>query len=237
MAIIECRKLKKIYKVGDNVVVPLHKIDLDIEKGEIVAITGPSGSGKTTLLNLIAGIDKIDEGEITVNGQKISQLSEGKRDKWVGNEVGYIFQTFNLVPVLTAQKNVELPLFLEKGVSAKERKSRALHMLKEVGLENRADHLPSQLSGGQEQRIAIARALVRNPKILVADEPTGELDAKSADDILDLFEKFNREKGTTIIMVTHDHRATRRAKRILYLDKGDFVEVGAPDELVARMSA
>jgi putative ABC transport system ATP-binding protein len=225
MAIVECRKLKKIYKVGDNEIIPLHEIDLDIEKGEIIAITGPSGSGKTTLLNLISGIDKVNGGEITVNGQKISELTEKLRDKWVGREVGYIFQTFNLVPVLTALRNVELPLFLENGMTSKQRKERARRMLAEVGLAERADHLPSQLSGGQEQRVAVARSLVREPNILVADEPTGELDAQSADDVLDLFERFNKEKGTTVVMVTHDHRATRRAGRILHLDKGDFTEV------------
>jgi putative ABC transport system ATP-binding protein len=167
----------------------------------------------------------VNGGEITVNGQKISELTEKLRDKWVGREVGYIFQTFNLVPVLTALRNVELPLFLENGMTSKQRKERARRMLAEVGLAERADHLPSQLSGGQEQRVAVARSLVREPNILVADEPTGELDAQSADDVLDLFERFNKEKGTTVVMVTHDHRATRRAGRILHLDKGDFTEV------------
>jgi putative ABC transport system ATP-binding protein len=196
---------------------------LHIPRGDFVAVMGPSGSGKSTLLNLCAGLDRPTTGHVIVNNQDLGELSEAGLSKWRSENLGFIFQAYNLMPVLSAQENVELPLLLTP-LSRRERREHALASLKIVGLEDRADHLPRQLSGGQEQRVAIARALANDPVLLLADEPTGNLDATSAQDILDLMVQLNEEVGTTIIMVTHDPKAARRAKRLLHLEKGTFVQ-------------
>ena len=194
-------------------------MNLQVPDGEFVALMGPSGSGKTTLLNCIAGIDRPTSGTVTVGGTDVTSLSEGALAKWRSRHVGFIFQFYNLIPVLTAVENVELPLLLTN-LSKKQRRERALTALGVVGLADRAKHYPRQLSGGQEQRVAIARAIVTDPDVLVADEPTGDLDAKSAEDILDLMETLNREFKKTIVMVTHDPRAAARANVELHLEKG-----------------
>jgi putative ABC transport system ATP-binding protein len=196
---------------------------LHIPRGDFVAIMGPSGSGKSTLLNLCAGLDRPTTGKVIVNNQDLGELSEAGLSKWRSENLGFIFQMYNLMPVLTAQENVELPLLLTP-LSRRERREHATASLKIVGLADRADHLPRQLSGGQEQRVAIARALANDPVLLLADEPTGNLDATSAQDILDLMVQLNEEFGTTVIMVTHDPKAARRAKRLLHLEKGTFVQ-------------
>jgi putative ABC transport system ATP-binding protein len=196
---------------------------LHIPRGDFVAIMGPSGSGKSTLLNLCAGLDRPTTGRVIVNGQDLGELSEARLSKWRSENLGFIFQMYNLMPVLTAQENVELPLLLTP-LSKSERRKHAEASLRIVGLEDRADHLPRQLSGGQEQRVAIARALANDPVLLLADEPTGNLDATSAQEVLDLLESLNAQFGTTIIMVTHDPKAARRAKRLLHLEKGTFVQ-------------
>jgi putative ABC transport system ATP-binding protein len=196
---------------------------LHIPRGDFVAIMGPSGSGKSTLLNLCAGLDRPTTGRVIVNGQDLGELSEARLSKWRSENLGFIFQMYNLMPVLTAQENVELPLLLTP-LSKSERRKHAEASLRIVGLEDRADHLPRQLSGGQEQRVAIARALANDPVLLLADEPTGNLDATSAQEVLDLMESLNAQFGTTIIMVTHDPKAARRAKRLLHLEKGTFVQ-------------
>ena len=196
---------------------------LHIPRGDFVAIMGPSGSGKSTLLNLCAGLDRPTTGRVIVNGQDLGELSEARLSKWRSENLGFIFQMYNLMPVLTAQENVELPLLLTP-LSRAERRKHAEASLRIVGLEDRADHLPRQLSGGQEQRVAIARALANDPVLLLADEPTGNLDATSALEVLDLLESLNAQFGTTIIMVTHDPKAARRAKRLLHLEKGTFVQ-------------
>jgi putative ABC transport system ATP-binding protein len=196
---------------------------LHIPRGDFVAVMGPSGSGKSTLLNLCAGLDRPTTGRVIVNGQDLGQLSEARLSKWRSENLGFIFQMYNLMPVLTAQENVELPLLLTP-LSRSERRKHAEASLRIVGLEDRADHYPRQLSGGQEQRVAIARALANDPVLLLADEPTGNLDATSAQEVLDLLESLNDQYGTTIIMVTHDPKAARRAKRLLHLEKGDFVQ-------------
>jgi putative ABC transport system ATP-binding protein len=184
---------------------------------------GPSGSGKSTLLNLCAGLDRPTTGRVIVNRQDLGELSEAKLSKWRSENLGFIFQMYNLMPVLTAQENVELPLLLTP-LSRAERRRHAEASLRIVGLEDRADHYPRQLSGGQEQRVAIARALANDPVLLLADEPTGNLDATSAQDVLDLLEQLNSQYGTTVMMVTHDPKAARRAKRLLHLEKGTFVQ-------------
>lgn len=205
---------------------------LHIPRGDFVAVMGPSGSGKSTLLNLCAGLDRPTTGKVIVNGQDLGELSEAGLSKWRSENLGFIFQMYNLMPVLTAQENVELPLLLTP-LSRRERRQHAEESLKIVGLADRADHLPRQLSGGQEQRVAIARALANDPVLLLADEPTGNLDATSAQEILDLLEQLNEQFGTTIIMVTHDPKAARRAKRMLHLEKGTFVQADV-DALEAR---
>ncbi|MCK9281197.1 MAG: ABC transporter ATP-binding protein [Melioribacteraceae bacterium] len=221
-AIIKVKDINKSYQ-RDNFVVPvLNNISLDVEEGEFIALMGPSGSGKTTLLNLIAGIDKPDKGSITVADINIAALSESELAKWRSHNVGFVFQFYNLIPVLTAFENVELPLLLTN-LSKKERKEHVVAALTLVGLEDRMDHYPKQLSGGQEQRVAIARAIVTDPIIIVADEPTGDLDKKSADDILLLLERLNSEYKKTIIMVTHDPNAASKAHMQRHLDKGDLV--------------
>lgn len=217
--IVEIKNLNKSYRRGNQILPVLNDISLDIDKGEFMALMGPSGSGKTTLLNLIAGIDKSDSGIIKVGGVDITFLSETELARWRANNVGFIFQFYNLIPVLTAFENVELPLLLTS-LSRKERKEHVRTALQIVNLADRRDHYPSQLSGGQQQRVAIARAVVTDPAILVADEPTGDLDRVSAKEILDLMERLVHELGKTIIMVTHDPRAAEKAHTIRNLDKG-----------------
>jgi putative ABC transport system ATP-binding protein len=217
--IVEIRDLYKSYQKGSQIIPVLHNISIDIKEGEFLALMGPSGSGKTTLLNLIAGIDKADNGTIHVGGVDITSLSETELAHWRALNVGFIFQFYNLIPVLTAFENVELPLLLT-GLSKKERKEHVRAGLRIVNLADRIDHYPGQLSGGQQQRVAIARAIVTDPKILVADEPTGDLDRISANDVLGLMERLVNELGKTIIMVTHDPRAAKKAHTIMQLDKG-----------------
>ena len=223
MAFIECRQLTRTYKRGDQEITPLDHLDLDVETGEFLALMGPSGSGKTTLLNLIAGIDRPTSGELNIQGTNIAKLSRSALAAWRRDHVGYIFQLYNLVPVLTAYENVELPLLLLP-FSRKERHRRVSDALNMVGIANRHDHYPRQLSGGQEQRVAIARAIVTEPRILVADEPTGDLDKSSAHDILTLLQRLSSEMDCTLIMVTHDPHATEYASRTLHLEKGRLVE-------------
>ncbi len=218
-AVIEIKNLSKTYYRGSERVDVLENLDLTIEEGSFEALMGPSGSGKSTLLNLIAGLDSPSSGSIKVAGSDLSKMGEGARAKWRAQNVGFVFQTFNLMPVLTAIENVMLPLLLTN-LSAAERKERAAIALKAVGLEDRMKHYPKELSGGQEQRVTIARAIVTDPRIIVADEPTGDLDRKSAAEILTLMGKLNTEFGKTIIMVTHDPAAAERARVTHHLDKG-----------------
>jgi len=217
--IVEIRDLKKSYRRGDHIVSVLENITFDIQRGEFVALMGPSGSGKSTLLNLIAGIDKVDTGSIRVGGVEVTELSETELAHWRATHVGFIFQFYNLIPVLTAFENVELPLNLAR-MGARERREHVEMALRLVNLADRMDHYPGQLSGGEQQRVAIARAVVTDPTILVADEPTGDLDRKSAEEVLELMSRLNRESGMTIILVTHDPRAAQKAQRIRYLEKG-----------------
>jgi putative ABC transport system ATP-binding protein len=219
MALIDIRDVKKIYRRGSEEVVVLDGLSLSIDRGDYVALMGPSGSGKTTLLNLIGGVDRPTSGSVSVEGTDIAKLKPKDLARWRSRNIGYVFQLYNLIPVLSALQNVELPLLLVK-MSGKERKERAQHALGIVGLGDRVKHLPRQLSGGQEQRVAIARALVSDPTVLLADEPTGDLDRKSAEEILGLLERLNREYKKTIVMVTHDPHAAERAQRRLHLDKG-----------------
>lgn len=221
--IIECRKLTKSYQKGDRLVTPLQELDLDLEPGKFLALMGPSGSGKTTLLNLLAGIDSPTAGELLIQGKNIAKLSRRQLTKWRSENVGYIFQLYHLIPVLTAYENVELPLLTTK-MSRKERDVRVRAALELVHLHDRFDHFPRQLSGGQEQRVAIARALVVDPPLLVADEPTGDLDGESATKILDLLKELCHVHGKTIVMVTHDPKAAACADRTLHLEKGQLVE-------------
>jgi len=216
---VDVRDLVKVYTRDSIRLTVLDGLNLQVREGEFVALMGPSGSGKTTLLNLIAGIDRPTSGNLQIVGTELSRLSEGELAKWRSRSVGFIFQFYNLIPVLNALENVALPLLLTN-LSAKQRKERAMLALKVVGLEDRAKHYPRQLSGGQEQRVAIARAIVTDPKILVADEPTGDLDAKSAEEILGLIEVLNRDFQKTILMVTHDPRAAAKAHVQHHLEKG-----------------
>jgi putative ABC transport system ATP-binding protein len=217
--IIELKSISKTYYRGDEKLDVLKNLDLTAPAGAFEALMGPSGSGKSTLLNLIAGLDQPTSGQIRVAGSDLTTMDDGARAKWRSNTIGFIFQTYNLMPVLTAAENVELPLLLTDLPSA-ERKKHALTALRIVGLEDRAKHYPRQLSGGQEQRVAIARAVATDPKIIVADEPTGDLDRKSADEILELLVRLNKEFNKTIFMVTHDPAAAERASIIRRLDKG-----------------
>jgi putative ABC transport system ATP-binding protein len=216
---VSVKEVTKVYKRGSEELKVLDALSLDVPEGEFVALMGPSGSGKTTLLNLIAGIDQPTSGGVFVGGKNIAILSESDLAKWRSHSVGFIFQFYNLIPVLSALENVELPLLLTN-LSKKERRERALTALKVVGLADRSTHYPRQLSGGQEQRVAIARAIVTDPLVLVADEPTGDLDAKSAEEILNLMETLNRDFKKTIVMVTHDPRAAERAHVQRHLEKG-----------------
>jgi putative ABC transport system ATP-binding protein len=218
-AIVQIRDLKKSYRRGDHIVPVLEKITLDIWQGEFVALMGPSGSGKSTLLNLIAGIDKVDAGSIREGSIEITELSETELAHWRATHVGFVFQFYNLIPVLTAFENVELPLHLIQ-MTGKDRREHVKMALRLVNLSDRMEHYPGQLSGGEQQRVAIARAMVTDPTILVADEPTGDLDRVSAEEVLDLMIRLNRESGMTIIMVTHDPRAAQKAQRIIRLEKG-----------------
>ena len=221
MAIVSVKNISKSYW-RDSLEIPVLKnISFEIPESEFLGLMGPSGSGKTTLLNLIAGIDRPTEGSITVAGTDVSSLNESDLAKWRARRVGFIFQFYNLMPVLTAYENVELPLLLSK-LSKKERREHVEFALKVVGLEDRIDHYPKQLSGGQEQRVAIARAIVTDPTILVADEPTGDLDKHSAEEILKLLERLNSEFKKTIVMVTHDPRAAEKAHKVRHLDKGEL---------------
>ena len=219
--IVSIANLSKSYRRGSQIIPVLEKITFDIPEGEFLALMGPSGSGKSTLLNLIAGIDKADTGNITVGGVDITALSEAELAAWRAANVGFIFQFYNLIPVLTAFENVELPLLLT-GLSRKERHEHVETVLGVVNLTDRIDHYPSQLSGGQQQRVAIARAVVTDPAILVADEPTGDLDRASAEDILALMDRLVHEFGKTIIMVTHDPRAAEKAHIVKHLEKGEL---------------
>jgi putative ABC transport system ATP-binding protein len=223
MALIECRQLTREYHRGDIVVRPLDGLDLDVDAGTFLALMGPSGSGKTTLLNLIAGIDRPSSGSLKVDGVELSDLSRTKLAAWRAEYVGYIFQLYNLVPVLTAYENVELPLLLHP-LSRKQRHAKVALALELVGLSDRHDHFPRQLSGGQEQRVAIARAIVTDPKIIVADEPTGDLDASAASQVMSLLKQLHEELGKTLIMVTHDPKTAAFADRTLHLEKGRLVD-------------
>ncbi|OHE82247.1 MAG: ABC transporter ATP-binding protein [Verrucomicrobia bacterium GWF2_62_7] len=225
LAIVQIRELSKVYRHGDIEVVALNGISLDIGRGEFVALMGPSGSGKSTLLHIIAGIDHPSSGRCVVEGTDVGDLSETELAAWRKQHVGFVFQTFNLIPVLTAFENVELPLLLT-GLTGRERRDHVEAALELVGLADRMKHLPRQLSGGQEQRVAIARALVTDPTLLVADEPTGNLDAHSASDVLALLQTLNRDAGKTVVMVTHDPKAAAHARRMVHLEKGELLNGG-----------
>lgn len=224
--LVDVRGVDKVFKRGSEEVHVLGGLDLKIPDGEFLALMGPSGSGKSTLLNLIGGLDRPTQGSVTIGGQRIDSMSDRKLAAWRARHVGLVFQFYNLMPVLNARKNVELPLLLTK-LSAAERKKRATIALDVVGLSHRLGHFPRQLSGGEQQRVGIARAIVTDPTLLLCDEPTGDLDRKAGDEILDLLDALNRDQGKTIIMVTHDQLAADRATRTLHLDKGRLVEAGA----------
>jgi putative ABC transport system ATP-binding protein len=221
--LVKVRDLHKVYHRGSEQIDVLQGITLDIPSGDFLALMGPSGSGKTTLLNLMGGLDTPTRGSIDVAGDRIDTLSGGKLAAWRARHIGFVFQMYNLLPVLTAARNVELPLLLTK-LSSSDRKKRVLTALNVVGLGERASHYPRQLSGGQEQRVGIARAIVTDPTLLLCDEPTGDLDRKSGDEVLNLLQTLNREHGKTIVMVTHDPRAADCARRTLHLEKGLLVE-------------
>jgi len=220
-SIVQVRNVSKAYRRDANSVPVLQNITLDVPTGEFVALMGPSGSGKTTLLNLIAGIDRPDSGQVMVAGTDVAQLTESQLAKWRATNIGFVFQFYNLIPVLTAFENVELPLLLTS-LSKSQRRAHVETALALVGLQDRMDHSPRQLSGGQEQRVAIARAIATDPQILVADEPTGDLDRKSAEEILTLLDRLNKEHKKTIVMVTHDPHAAERAHTVRHLDKGEL---------------
>ena len=217
--LVSIRNVDKVFKRGSEEIHVLGGLDLEIPEGEFLALMGPSGSGKSTLLNLVGGLDRPSQGTVEIGGERIDELSDRRLASWRARHVGLVFQFYNLMPVLTAQKNVELPLLLTH-LSRSERKKRATIALDIVGLSHRNDHYPSTLSGGEQQRVGIARAIVTDPTILLCDEPTGDLDRKSGDEVLDLLQALNREQGKTIVMVTHDIHAAARASRTLYLNKG-----------------
>ena len=239
MAQVEVRNVRKMYQRDKQQIPVLDGLSLDIGDGDFVALMGPSGSGKTTLLNLIGGIDQPTSGQVIVGGADISALKGRKLAKWRSRNIGFIFQLYNLIPVLTALQNVELPLLLVR-MSGKERRDRAKNALALVGLADRTGHFPRQLSGGQEQRVAIARAIATDPKLLVADEPTGDLDAKNGEEILVLLERLNQEFKKTVVMVTHDPKAASRARRLIHLDKGvlkEDLEAQAGEKAVGMTAA
>ena len=223
MALVELRGVSKSFRKGDETITPLDNIDLDIEAGEFVSLMGPSGTGKSTLLNLVSGIDRPDSGTITVAGTNVTSLSRSKLADWRAANLGYIFQTHNLIPVLTAYENVELPTLLLK-LSSTQRRQRVELALEAVGLSDRADHYPRQLSGGQEQRVGIARAIVAHPKVVVADEPTGSLDTETSEQVQGLLQRLNKELDITMLMVTHDSDVASIASRQMVLDRGKFLE-------------
>jgi putative ABC transport system ATP-binding protein len=223
--LVRVRDVHKYYARGGERIDVLQGVNLEIPRGDFLALMGPSGSGKTTLLNLLGGIDTPSSGQLEVDGVKINDLGGSALSRWRSQNIGFVFQLYNLLPVLTAERNVELPLLLTK-LSKAERRKRVAIALKVVGLSDRARHYPRQLSGGQEQRVGIARAIVTDPTLLLADEPTGDLDRKAGDEILDLLQTLNRDHGKTIVMVTHDPRAAERARRILHLEKGLLIEEG-----------
>lgn len=225
MVLVEIRRLTKQFRKGDEVITPLAEVDLEIERGDFVSLMGASGSGKSTLLNALAGIDRPTSGEIIVNGTEITRLSRGQLADWRAANIGYIFQMHNLIPVLTAYENVELPLLLLP-MSAAERRKRVEIALEAVHLTDRANHYPRQLSGGQEQRVGIARSIVANPTVIVADEPTGDLDSVTTEQILDLVQRLNTELGMTLLVVTHDPRVAALAQRQLRLENGKLIEKG-----------
>ncbi len=218
-ALVEVRNLHKEFRRGSERIDVLQGVTLDMPTGDYLALMGPSGSGKTTLLNLLGGLDRPTDGSVTVGGDRIDSMSGGKLAHWRARHIGFVFQLYNLLPVLTAERNVELPLLLTP-LSRSERRKHVATALEVVGLSNRARHYPRQLSGGQEQRVGIARAIVTDPTLLLCDEPTGDLDRKAGDEILDLLGALNRDHGKTIVMVTHDAHAAARARRTLYLNKG-----------------
>jgi putative ABC transport system ATP-binding protein len=222
-AVVSLKNVVKRYTRGKQKVEVLHGLDLTVEKGEFLALMGPSGSGKTTLLNLIGGLDRPEEGEVTVAGERIDKLSSGALARWRARNVGFVFQFYNLLPVLSAERNVEVPLLLTS-LSRKRRRENVRAALELVGLADRAKHKPAELSGGQQQRVAIARALIADPTLLVCDEPTGDLDRQSAGEILGLLTILNRQQGKTIVMVTHDPLAAAHASRRLHVDKGSLVD-------------
>jgi putative ABC transport system ATP-binding protein len=224
MALVELRGVCKSFRKGDETITPLDNIDLNIDAGEFVSLMGPSGTGKSTMLNLVSGIDRPDAGTITVDGTEVTKLSRSRLADWRAANLGYIFQTHNLIPVLTAYENVELPTLLLK-LSSTERQSRVELALEAVGLNDRADHYPRQLSGGQEQRVGIARAIVAHPKVVVADEPTGSLDTETSEQIQVLLQRLNQELDITLLMVTHDSDVAGIASRQLLLDRGNFLDV------------
>lgn len=232
MSLIVCNSLSREYAKGDNVIRPLDELSLDVPRGDFLALMGPSGSGKTTLLNLIAGIDSPTGGSLIIDGTDISTLSRNKLAAWRASHVGYVFQLYNLVPVLTAYENIELPLLLH-GLTRGQRHDRVMQAMERVGIADRHDHFPRQLSGGQEQRVAIARAIVTDPEIIVADEPTGDLDKTSAHAVMQLLQNLNEDLGKTIIMVTHDPKTTDYAKRTLHLDKGRLIVHELTEEMIA----
>jgi len=222
-SLVAIRGVSKVYVRGRQKVEVLHHVDLDIPEGDFLALMGPSGSGKTTLLNMIAGLDTPTEGSIVVGGRRIDRLGSGELARWRAANVGFVFQFYNLLPALSAQRNVELPLLLTRLKGAQRRRNAGI-ALRLVGLSDRATHKPGELSGGQQQRVAIARAIVSDPTLLVCDEPTGDLDRHSAEEVLTLLQRLNREHGKTMVMVTHDPRAAEFAQRILHLEKGTLVE-------------
>jgi putative ABC transport system ATP-binding protein len=224
--ILQASNLSKVFQRGQVSVVALDDVDLAVSRGEFVALMGPSGSGKSTLLHLVAGMDKPTGGELRVLGEHPAEMGERALARWRNHHIGFVFQSFNLIPVLTARENVELPLKLTS-LSRARRREMSQTALKLVGLDDRLDHFPRQLSGGQEQRVAIARAIVTDPDVILADEPTGNLDAASAKDVLSLLQKLNKDFGKTIVMVTHDPHSAAAASRVIHLDKGKFVEAGA----------
>ena len=221
--LFDLKSVSKKFVKGKETISIFDNLNMAIETGDFVAIMGPSGSGKTTLLNLLGGVDQPTAGEVYFDKARIDQLSEGQLAKWRANNIGFIFQFYNLMPMLNAYRNVELPLLLTN-LSSGDRKQRVETALELVGLADRAKHMPSEMSGGQLQRIAIARAVVSDPKLLLCDEPTGDLDRRTADEILEMLQLLNRDFGKTIVMVTHDPEAAKYAKRTLHLDKGEFVE-------------